>query len=207
MFHLAAKRILFIILLISAAPFVHAVDSCHIILQGRREAAPEDVLAALIQSAGEAGHKALIDGGKAHVRIGFLQRYQSGFMRSLMKAVRLGLVAEIDSGFVIGPKVLPLLAKLRHLSITSRSPIVHGRLDPADLIAEFEKQKDRVRINGHNNPFDWSPSEVEDFQAAAKELKIFDAYFRYRNRSGQTDWLNFRFRIGNDEVEWNAAGF
>lgn len=70
---------------------------------------------------------------RGYLKINFLTP-DRGVGRALVQAIRAGVLAEIDTGSVEGPKVLELLLSLPNLSPPSAKMMVRGYLSPRALI-------------------------------------------------------------------------
>jgi hypothetical protein len=108
------------------------------------------------------------------VQIGLLDRSQKLFMVLLLRAIREGNIAEINTGPVIGPKVFIILNHFLSEAKNLNSPLViKGTFEPKAIIQKAQKEQMSGLLE-RASPYagEWSKKEASEFDEAIKSLRL-----------------------------------
>lgn len=155
-----------------------------------------------------APHEITIKDGKGYIKIGYLDYTQREYMLALRDAVKMGAIAEIDAGLVVGPKVLPWLLKIADFVPPEQPITITGELNPRILIKQIRdgsQIKNPTTLKERSKAF--SEKEIQELSETAETLGINKACLKYYSTS---DWLSgdcllmtFRMKSNDpDAIDW-----
>ena len=155
------------------------------------------------------GHFVTVN-AKARVvlKVAHLDAHSTEANRVLFQAIKSGRIDEVDAGMVVGPKVLPLLLSLAHLTPSDKKMIVRGTIRPSWIHDTLLREEPLFDSQGRRNYNHFTSKDIERWQKAADELGLLEAcrkFFGAGNLSacGNLDFtLDARFP---DRVTWNLA--
>jgi hypothetical protein len=119
-------------------------------------------------------HSLAVSARHAKLSIGTLRREEKKLNLLILKAIREGSLTEIDSGVVMGPKAVILLNRFKRESLHANVDLtVTGRWQANFLLRRFETERHLPGPKG-SDPYLWTKNEAEEFESAAKELRLKD---------------------------------
>lgn len=125
------------------------------------------------------------------LKIGELERSQKKFMGLLLKTVREGSLPVIDGGLVIGPKALSWTNSIaKYAASHGKKLTIKGHFFPQEIADTYKNQLSRGTA-AKGDPNYWSPSEIEDYNRALRDLNIQDC---------KTEWCRFSVTIDNGKI-------
>jgi hypothetical protein len=154
-------------------------------------------------------HEIRIREGKAYIEIGYLHSDQHRFGGLLIKAIRKGLVAEIDAGFTKGPNVLALLLNIGSAVPKGIGLNIKGSISPAVLEEAIINRKQEIHSRfaktGNDRFIYFSESDVASFYENSKRLKIEQACRSLFDTAkfAECHWMNFQFNAEDpNSIQW-----
>lgn len=107
------------------------------------------------------------------LEIGYLNREEKRMMALTALALRDGSLKFIDAGQIVGPKVLPLINRLRLEAERDGFDVnIRGAFQPDYLRTVFESQLQKSLPVGH--AMRWSPKEIADFARAIDDFRLLE---------------------------------
>ena len=192
------ELILTIGILLSSGPAIHAAEK-----KCDRQFAD---LQSYLEKHPEVNSEVLdIQDGKMSIQLVLLESRQSKFLELFLSAIKSGQVAEVQTGNVVGSKVLSFFMGLKRYAPQDGACKFKGLLNPTFLktMAQAEKKlKSPLKPDGTRNPNYWSDADKKRFDAAWKDLKIEEAC-RKLYPSEPCDDLVFEFDVRDPtQIQW-----
>lgn len=150
-------------------------------------------------------HGVEIKDGMGYIKIGRIVRGELTFFKLVIRAIREGTIAEIQTGMVVGPKVLPMLSKLRSIAPPAgQKVVISGTLSPTGIIKSAEKELEAQEMGKPYaiGPHRWTRSEIIDFENAVRDLGLRDLDARFAHEPNYRGYLEFKITSGAKEIEW-----
>lgn len=141
---------------------------------------------------GEESHALSIKNKKGYLKIGYFERGDFTFLKSMVGAVREGSVRDIDIGSVIGPAVVPMLPHLVRITPVGQPIRIYGTLSPKFLIQKVAREG--------------KPAEVERLKSSLREIGALDGCLKIRKTSKLEDcgWMTYEVDTAkNRQFKWS----
>ena len=165
-----AGSVTYLLLIVSFSQSAKAADECQeafnlpTALQNLQQKIQED--ANLIP------HELKIRDRRGFLHIGMLKGEDKTIAKALLIAVRAGDIAEIDSGNIIGPKILKLLTGVPRLNPTTNPLRIKGHLDARLILKKMKRPQQQLDEEGRINVQHFAENDIDDFYDSVKALKI-----------------------------------
>ncbi len=145
------------------------------------------------------------------LNIGFMWR--DGLMkhgREMRDAIRAGSIDRINTGRIIGPKVLPMVLKLKGVAPASKNMKIEGRVSVPEIMLQRDFEVVRYRkAQQEGKSVDmstrWPPSEVNSFDNAMRELGVVKACRDFFGSLKNCGSMRFEFDANTGAVRWEKA--
>lgn len=130
------------------------------------------------------GHFVTLDAkARTVLKISFLDAHSSEVNRLLYEAIKTGRIDEVDTGAVVGPKVLPLLLSLARISPESKKMIVRGYIRPEWLQDTILRNEPLFDSQGRRNYDHFSKNDLERWNKTAEDMGLLEACRKFYGKS------------------------
>lgn len=140
------------------------------------------------------------------LKISFLDAHSTEVNRLIYEAIKKGQIDEIDTGAVVGPKVLPLLLSLTRITPPSKKMIVRGYVRPEWMQDTLGRETPLMDERGRRNYDHFSAKDLARWNKTVEEMGLLEACRKFYGTSelSQCGRLNFAFDARYpDKVHWN----
>lgn len=152
-------------------------------------------------------HEITVRGGKGYIKIGYIDYTQREYMLALRDAVRMGAVAEIDTGLVVGPRVFPWLLKFASFAPDNAPVHIKGQVNPTLIAREIERgTKIKNPSTRGERILAFNEKEVKELEETMSELGIFEACAKhFPSSTGLKACFLLEFKMQSNDplgIEW-----
>lgn len=153
------------------------------------------------------GHFVTLDSkARTVLKISFLDAHSTEVNRLLYDVIKKGQIDEIDTGAVVGPKVLPLLLSLTRITPAHKKMIVRGYVRPEWIQDTILREAPLLDQQGRRNYDHFSAKDLERWNKTAEEMGLLEACRKFYGTSefSACGRLNFAFDARYpDKVFWD----
>lgn len=130
------------------------------------------------------GHFVKIDSkARLVLKISYMSAHSLKLNRTVYDAIRSGQIDEIDTGVIVGPKVLPLIKDMARIVPDRKKVIVRGSVHPEFIYAWMMSEAPAFEANGTRNYQHVSPKDLERWDRAADEMGLLEACRKFYGTS------------------------